>query len=120
MKLEEEINQLIQEIEQGLLKDEINTTVPHVALEKQSKLGAYLSTSMGLIEKLDTLEAQYFIDSRERFKSDNATKKSWETTEKGIRQRFWENRIKRIEVLIKTLEKLYYHGRDEMKQKELK
>lgn len=120
MKLEEDINKLISEIESGLLEDKINTTVPNVALDYQSKLSTYSSTAMGLIERLDTLEAEYFINKRSNFKSDTAVRKSWESTKEGIRQQFWSNRIKRMKILIKTLEKIFYAGRDEQKQKELK
>lgn len=118
--MKQEINNLIEEIEKGLIKLEINTNNPHVSLDYQTQLGGYLSSCIGLIEKLDTLEAQFFIDNRSNHKSDNATKKAWEVSETGIKQKFWETRIKRIEVLIKRLEVIFYQGRDEMKLKELK
>lgn len=118
--LEEAINNLISEIETGLLNDRINTTIPHICLDYQSRLSTYSSTAMGLIERLDTLEAEYLINNRINFKSDTQTKKGWDITPEGIRQNFWNNRIKRMKILIKNLEKLYYHGRDEQKQIQLK
>lgn len=118
--LEETINELLQKVENGLRKNHINTTVPHVALDYQSLLTAYLSTSFGLIERLDMLEAQYFVNNRKDNKSDNATKRAWEITDEGIRQKFWQTRIKRINVLIDGLEKIYYQGRRDYEQKQLK
>lgn len=120
MKLEEKINSLISEIEDGMIKKQINTTVPEVSLEYQTQLTAYTSTAMGLIEKLDTMEAEFFVKNRHEHKSDNSVKKTWDKTNEGIRQKFWENRIERMLLLIRGLEKIYYHGRDERKFKELK
>lgn len=125
---EKKINELVQEVESGLLKGHITTNVPVVALNYQSKLSGWLSTAMGFIEKLDTLEAQFFVNNRNAkgedglplFKSDTSVRNGWEVTAEGIRQQFWENRIKRLEVLIRAMEKIYYHGREEWKQKELK
>jgi hypothetical protein len=125
---EEKINQFVSEIEKYLLTDVINTTAPHIALDYHTKLSSYMSSIMGLIEKLDILEAEYFVNNRNSedsfgdkvFKSDNACKKHWEITNEGIRQKFWENRIKRLKILSDTLEKVYYHGREEHKSKELK
>lgn len=116
MKLEETINSLIKEIEAGLLDNQINTTSPEMALDYIVKLGAYTSTAMGLIERLDTLEAEHFINNRADKKSDLSVKKDWKVTKEGIRQGFWENRIKRMRYLVETLEKVYYHGRNEQKQ----
>lgn len=114
--LEATINTLIKEIEAGLLDGKINTTSPETALDYIVKLGAYTSTAMGLIEKLDTLEAEHFINNRADKKSDLSVKKDWKVTKEGIRQGFWENRIKRMRYLVETLEKVYYHGRNEQKQ----
>lgn len=120
--LEKEINAVIKEVETGLLKGHINTTIPHIALEYSTKLGAYLSMCYGLIEKLDTLQAQHHVDRKieDEKKSDLAISKLWKVSDEGIRQAFWENRIKRIKVLMDTLTVLYYQGRDESKLKELK
>jgi len=118
--LQEQINELISEIEVGLLKEHIHTGVPQVALEYQSKLSAYLSSSYGQVEILDTREAKYFVNTRKDYKSDNACRKSWENTHDGIAQKFWENRVERLQVLIRALEKIYYFGRDEARQKDLK
>ena len=120
MTLEQQINALIAEIEEGLLTGKIHTGVPVVALEYQTKLSAYLSSSYGQVEILDTREARYFVNEREKFKSDNACRKSWETTNDGIAQTFWENRVERLQVLVRALEKLFYWGRDEARQRELK
>lgn len=118
-ELETKINALISEIESGLLEDKINTTIPHVALDYQNKLATYSSTAMGLIERLDTLEAEFFVNKRPNFKSDTAVNKAWKVSKEGIRQTFWSNRISRMKILIKTLEKTFYAGRDEAKQKTL-
>lgn len=126
--IEKKINELVQEVEKGLLEGHINTSNPVVALNYQTKLSGWLSTAMGMIEKLDGLEAQFFVNNRHAkgednlplYKSDTAVRNGWEVTTEGIRQKFWENRIKRLEVLIRSMEKMYYHGREEWKQKELK
>lgn len=115
-----ELNNLISEIETGLLNGHISTNTPEYALEYHTKLGAYLSMCYGAVEKIDTAEAQHFVNNRDKFKSDLACKKEWTTSEDGIAQTFWLNRIKRIRVLIETLATLYYQGRDEKKYNELK
>lgn len=119
--LEVVINNLIKEVEAYLLDDKINTTTPLVALQYSSKLSSYYSSSMGNIEKLNTLEAEHFINERPNHKSDLAVKKTWATKREGIRQEFWESRVKRLGKLIEATDKLYYHSRkDEKYTKELK
>lgn len=112
------INSLIAEIESGLLKGHITTNTPAVALEYHTKLGAYLSMCYGFIEKLDTLEAQFKVNKKiEDSKLSNvAMSAEWKTTEEGIRQAFWENRIKRLKVLENTVSVIYYQGRSESRQ----
>ena len=119
-KLELEINNLITEVERGLLKGHINTNTPQVALDEQTKLGAYLSMCYGMIERLDTKEAEYFVNNRESKKSDLSVKKDWKVSHEGVRQSFWENRIKRLKVLIESLEKIYYQAKHEQQFKLLK
>lgn len=119
--LEKVINNLIKEVEAYLLDDKINTSTPESALNYSSKLSSYYSSSMGKIEKLNTLEAEHFINQRPNHKSDLSVKKTWATKHEGIRQEFWENRIKRLGKLIEAVDKLYYWGRKEEKYtKELK
>ena len=119
--LEEVINNLIKEVEAYLLDDKINTSTPEAALNYSSKLSSYYSSSMGKIEKLNTLEAEHFINERPNHKSDISVKKTWATKHEGIRQEFWENRIKRLGKLIEAVDKLYYYSRKEEKYtKELK
>lgn len=119
--LEVVINDLIKEVEAYLLDDKINTTTPLAALQYSSKLSSYYSSSMGNIEKLNTLEAEHFINERPNHKSDLAVKKTWATKREGIRQEFWESRVKRLGKLIEATDKLYYHSRkDEKYTKELK
>lgn len=117
--LEEEINGVIHEIEGGLLKGHISSRVPHVALNYSTTMGAYTSMCYGLIEKLDVLEAQFHVNAKatgeEKKPSDLAIGKQWKITTEGIRQAFWENRIKRLKILTDTLDKLYYQGRSEEK-----
>jgi len=113
--LEIKINEIIAEVEQGLLNGNMGTQNPETALEYQTKLTALRLTSYGLIERLDTLEAQHAVDKRENFKSDAACKKAWKISHEGQRQSFWELRIKRIKVLTDTLNKLYDQARDERK-----
>lgn len=120
MTLEQQINTLIAEIEEGLLTGKIHTGTPVLALEYQTKLSAYLSSSYGQVEILDTREARYFVNEREKFKSDNACRKSWETTNDGIAQKFWENRVERLQVLVRATEKIYYWGKLEVQMRELK
>ena len=119
-EVEQQINDLICEVENGLRNGHITTLNPIGSLEYHTKLSAWLSTCYGLIERLDTEEAKYFINNRKDHKSDNATKKAWEYTDEGIEQKFWETRIQRIGVLIKALERVYYHARDEAKIREMK
>lgn len=120
-QLEEIINNLIKEVEAYLLDDKINTSTPESALNYSSKLSSYYSSSMGKIEKLNTLEAEHFINERPNHKSDLSVKKKWATKHEGIRQEFWENRIKRLGKLIEAVDKLYYYSRKEEKYtKELK
>jgi hypothetical protein len=95
---------------------EINSSTPHTTMMYLIKLGSYLSTSIGLIERLDTMEAEHFVNNRESEKTDLGTKKKWKLSKEGIRQNFWETRCKRLKILIETLEKLYYHSRGEEKQ----
>jgi len=114
-QLEEVINNLIKEVEAYLLDDKINTSTPESALSYSAKLSSYYSSSMGNIEKLNTLEAEHFINERPNYKSDLATKKKWATKREGIRQEFWENRCKRLSKLIEAVDKLYYYSRKEEK-----
>lgn len=119
--LEETINNLIKEVEAYLLDDKINTSTPDSAVRYSAHLSSYLSSSMGNIEKLNTLEAEHFINERPNHKSDLAVKKTWATKREGIRQEFWENRVKRLGKLIEAVDKLYYYSRKEEKYtKELK
>lgn len=111
--LEEKINQVIYRLEKDLINGRINSTTPEVCLEEQTKLSSYLSMCIGLIERLDIKEAQFFVNNRNNHKSDLGVKKEWKTSNEGIRQEFWENRCKRIKVLIDALEKLYYHAKME-------
>lgn len=120
-QLEETINNLIKEVEVYLLDDKINTSTPEIAVQYSAKLSAYYSSSMGNIEKLNTLEAEHFINERPLHKSDLSVKKTWATKREGIRQEFWENRVKRLGKLIEAVDKVYYYGRGEAKYtKELK
>lgn len=114
-KLEEVINNLIREVENYLLDDKINTTTPESAIQYSSKLSAYLSASMGKIETLNTLEAEHYINERPSHKSDLAVKRTWEAKNEGIRQLFWESRVKRLSKLIEAVDKCYYYGRNENK-----
>lgn len=117
-----ELNQIIAEIESGLLKGHITTNTPAVALEYHTKLGAYLSMCYGFIERLDTLQAQHHVNAKieDEKLSDLAISKRFKVSEEGIRQTFWDNRIKRLKVLIEHLQTIYYAGRDEAKLRELK
>lgn len=120
-QLEEVINKLINEVEAYLVDDKINTTTPDSAVRYSAHLSSYLSSSMGNIEKLNTLEAEHFINERPNHKSDLSVKKTWATKREGIRQEFWENRVKRLSKLIEAVDKLYYYSRLEQKYtKELK
>lgn len=117
-----ELNQIIAEIENGLLKGHITTNTPAVALEYHTKLGAYLSMCYGFIERLDTLQAQHHVNAKieDEKLSDLSISKRWKTSEEGVRQNFWLNRIHRLKVLIEHLQTIYYAGRDEAKLRELK
>lgn len=113
--LELAINRTITNLENSLLKGEINSNTPDAALEAHVELGAYISTCYGMIERLDTLEAQYFVNNRALQKSDLAVKKTWKVSHEGVRQEFWSNRIKRLKVLSDTVLVLYYHARGDKK-----
>lgn len=115
---ENDINELIRNIEIGLLKGHITTNVPHVALDYHTKIGAYLSMCYGFIERLDTLQAQHHVNAKieDEKLSDLAISKRWKVSEEGVRATFWENRIKRLKVLENTLSVLYYQGRSESRQ----
>ncbi len=113
--LEATINATIADIENKLLNGHINTNTPDPALEAHVRLGAYISTCYGMIERLDVKEAEYFVNNRELKKSDLAVKKEWKTSHEGIRQEFWSNRIKRLKVLSETVLVLYYHARGDKK-----
>ena len=108
------------EVEKGLILGHINSNTPEVALEYHTRLGGYLSTCYGMIERIDTAEAEYFVNNRASNKSDVATSKAWKVSKEGIRQNFWETRIKRLKILSDTLSVVYYHAKMEMQTRNLK
>jgi hypothetical protein len=118
--LENDINKLIGEIEKKLLNGHITSNTPELALNYNTKLGGYLSTCYGLIERLDIKESEYFVNNKTDLITNLAVSKNWKVTNEGIRQKFWENRITRLKVLIDTVLPLYYAGRREKEIKELK
>lgn len=116
-KLEQEINQLIISTEKSLLKGELGVE----CLELGNKLAGYLSMCIGLIERLDTLEAKFKHDKKleDGSKSNVALSSEWKTTEEGIRQIFWQNRVSRLKVLIERTNMIYYENREERKRTEV-
>jgi len=122
MELEKTINDLIHTLEGKLVRGEVHTTMPHVILQYLEQLGGYSSMVTGLLERLDTLEAQHHVDKQIEDKDISSIKvgKAWKVTKEGIRQDFWVTRLKRLNKLIDTLEKSYYSAKYEYEKNNYK
>ncbi len=106
----EKIDQITQDLREGRLVND-----PHTCAEYVGSLSGELSFYLAQLAELEKNKAADWLAMRKDYKSDTATDRAWEKTEKGIEAEWYKSRIKRISVLLTGLKTLIRMAENEQR-----
>ena len=108
--MEETIYKIQEELRAGRLVND-----PHQCAEFVASLSGELSFYLSQLAELEKNKPADWLVMRKEHKSDNATEKAWERTERGIEAQWFRSRIKRINALLVGLKTLLKMAEMEMR-----
>jgi hypothetical protein len=108
-----QINELVIKAENGLVSGYYTQLAPSEILTVDSELAGYESRTLGKIQYMDKLQAQFHILRKPEFKSDAQTTRAWTLTPQGQEQVELETLSKRLKIVRTAIIRLYYDRRAE-------